>query len=217
MPHERERRRFGRVELDHPLTASIGDIPIEIVDVSVVGFRVMHEMRFIAGESKVIRLAWNGREMKFVCHVVRSILHRLARTSSEKTIYQSGVQIDAAIGDAETVLRDFIADRVKRALEEQKENARGIPPIATYMYQVGKGDRFRRCELKDGKWRVFDTTRAEQPQEGFTISAELDPIQVDLLCKTYEATSEEGRRLTRVLAELSIRKSEGGTPRRYQP
>ena len=217
MPQERERRRFGRVELDEPLAALIGDIPVEVVDVSVAGFRMMHETRFLAGESKVIRMVWNGREMKFVCHVVRSILHRLARTSSEKTIYQSGVQIDAAIGDAENTLRDFIADRVKRALAEQKENARGVPPISTFLYQVGKGDRFRRCELKEGKWRVFDTTRAEQPREGFTISAELDPTQVDLLCKTYEATSEEGRRLTRLLAELSIRKSEGGTPRKYVP
>ena len=217
MPQERERRRFGRVELDAPLTASIGDVIVEVIDVSVAGFRIMHENRFAPGESKVISLTWNGREMKFVCHVVRSVLYRLARTSGEKTTYHSGVQIDAAMGDSEHVLRDFIADRVKRALEEQKENARGIPPIATYLYQVGKGDRFRRCELKEGKWRVFDTTRAEQPQEGFTISAELDPTQVDLLCKTYEATAEEGRRLTRLLAELSIRKSEGGTPRRYVP
>jgi hypothetical protein len=217
MPYESERRRFGRVELDQPLSATLGGLAVEVADVSVSGFRVIHENRFMPGEKREMVLIWNGREMRFDCHIVRSVLYRLARTNADKTIYQSGVQIDAAIGGSERDLRDFIADRVKRALEEQKANARGIPPIETYVYQVGKGDRYRRCELKEGKWRVFDSTRADQPVDGFTISAELDPQHVDLLCKTYEVLGDEGRRLTRILAELSIRKTEGGTPRKYVP
>ena len=114
-------------------------------------------------------------------------------------------------------LREFIADRVTRALEEQKANARGIPPVGKYTFQVGKGDRYRRCEFIDNAWRKTDTTTPQQPANGFTVSAELESTTVDLLCRTYETTTEEGRRLTQMLAELSIKKTEGTPTRRYVP
>ena len=212
-----ERRRFGRIDLEEPLTGLIGDVPVDIVEVSVVGFRAHHEARFPPGEDREIALRWQGREMRFLCTIIRSTLFRLAKNASEKSIYQSGVKIERSIGDSEATLRDLIAHRVMRALEEQKANARGLPPIGSYTYQVGKGDRYRRCELTDGKWRKFDTTRTEQPQEGFTVSAEVDPHQIDLLCRTYEAMTAEGRRLTKMLAELSIKKTEGTATRRYVP
>lgn len=217
MPEDRDRRRFGRIDLDEPLPAFIGETPVDVVEVCVVGFRVLHEARFPPGESREIRVRWETHEMRFACHIVRSTLFRIARTGAEKSIYQSGIEIEQPIGNSELVLRDLVADRVMRALEEQKANARGIPPIGGYTYQVGKGDRYRRCELSEGKWRKFDSTRPDQPEEGFTISAETDPQQIDLLCKTYEAMTTEGRRLTKMLAELSIKKSEGGTSRRYVP
>lgn len=214
---ESDRRRFGRIDLEQALKGFVGEIPVDVVEVSIVGFRVLHELRFPPGEDTQVRLEWQGRPMRFACHIVRSTLFRLGRTPAEKSIYQSGIRIDQGDGNSETVLRDLIADRVIRALEEQKANARGVPPVLNYVYQVGKGDRYRRCEFNDGRWRKFDTTRADQPVEGFTVSAETDPAHVDMLCKTYEAMAAEGRRLTKMLAELSIRKSEGTPTRRYVP
>lgn len=214
---DQDRRRFGRIDLEQPLKGSIGSIPVDVVEVSVVGFRVMHETRFVPGEDGEVRVDWQGKEMRFSCNVVRSALYKLAKTPADKSIYQSGVRIGQAAGDSETILRSLIAHRVIRALAEQKENARGIPPTLDYTYQVGKGDRYRRCELTEGKWRRFDTTRAEQPVEGFTVSAEIEPTQVDILCRAYEAMGIEGRRLTKMLAELSIRKTEGTPTRRYVP
>jgi hypothetical protein len=212
-----ERRRFGRIDLEEPLTGWIGDVRLDIVEVSVVGFRALHEVRFPPGEHHEIALTWQGREMRFACTMIRSTLFRLAKNAAEKSIYQSGIRIETGVGDSEQSLRDLIAYRVMRALEEQKANARGLPPIGSYTYQVGKGDRFRRCELNGGRWRKFDTTRSEQPADGFTVSADIDPHQVDLLCQTYEAVSGEGRRLTKMLAELSIKKTEGTPTRRYVP
>lgn len=212
-----DRRRFGRIYLEEPLTARIGEVHVGIVDVSLVGFRALHEARFPPGEDREIVVNWQDREMRFACTIVRSTLFRLAKNAGEKSVYQSGVKIERSIGDSETALRDLIAHRVMRALEEQKANARGLPPIGSYTYQVGKGDRYRRCEWTEGKWRRFDTTRTDQPAEGFTVSAEVDPHQVDLLCRTYEAMTTEGRRLTKMLAELSIRKTEGTPTRRYVP
>ncbi|HUP49606.1 MAG TPA: hypothetical protein VNA04_12540 [Thermoanaerobaculia bacterium] len=212
-----ERRRFGRIDLDEPLTAFLGDARVEVAEVSIVGFRVLHEARFQPGEERELRVSWSGREMRFACEIVRSTLFRLAKSGAEKSIYQSGVRIERAVGDSEKILRDLIAERVIRALDEQKANARGMVPVGEYTYRVGKGDRFRRCELAEGRWRKFDTTRPEQPAEGFTISAETEPAEVDMLCRTYESTTAEGRRLTKMLAELSIRKTEGAATRRYIP
>ena len=214
---EQDRRRFGRIDLEEPLPALVGDVKAEVVDVSVGGFRILHEARFPQNDAREIRFSWNGHDMRFACHIVRSTLFRLAKAAGEKTLFQSGARIDEPFGDSETVLRSLIAERVTQALAEQKANAYGLPPVGSYTYQVGKGDRYRRCELTEGRWRKFDTNRAEQPAEGFTISADVDPRHVDLLCGTYEQTTAEGRRLTRMLAELSIRKSEGGPTRKYVP
>ena len=217
MPGGAERRQYGRITLDQPLEGWVGDVPVEIVEASVTGFRVVHATRFPPGNNSRIRVIWGTREMRFDCQIVRSMLFRLASSASEKSVYQTGIRLDGGDDDSERVLRDLIADRVIRALEEQKANWRGIPPIGGYVYQVGKGNRFRRCEFTDGRWRKTDTMVPQQPESGFTVSAELHPTQIDLLCQTYERTDAEGRRLTRILAELSIRKSEGTPVRRYEP
>jgi hypothetical protein len=114
-------------------------------------------------------------------------------------------------------LRHLIGERILRALDEMKANARGIPPLAAYMYQPEKGELYRRCELINGIWRKSETIRPQQPAQGFTVSAEVDPEHVQLLCETWERTSAEGRRLTQLLAELSISKAEGIPTRRYVP
>ncbi len=212
-----DKRRFGRVMLDSPLPAQINNVPVEVVELSVVGFRVAHEMRFPPGYTATIKVQWGSRELKFECTVIRSTLFHLAKTAGEATVYHSGVQIERSIDDSEKLLRDLIYERVMRALEEQKENARGVPPIGRYTYVVGKGDRFRRCEFDGAKWRRFETTQPAQPALGFTIAADVEPHQIDLLCQTYETANDIGRKLTQILAQLSISKKEGTATRRYVP
>ena len=186
-------------------------------ELSVTGFLVAHEARYAPGEVDHLVVDWHGDRLELVCRLVRSTIWRLAKSMGEKSIYRSGLQIIDSIGDAYEKLREMIADRVIRAIEEQKANAAGIPPLMPYMYQPGKGDLYRRCELVGGEWRKTETDRAEQPEGGFTVSAEVDPEHVDLLCRTWEATTDEGRRLTQLLAALSISKSEGIPTRRYIP
>lgn len=212
-----DRRQYGRIDLDQPLKGFLDEFPVRVIEVSVSGLRVEHEMRIVPAPTRRIRVDINGKTLEFGCVVARSTLFRLARDANEKSIYHSGIRILESIGDAEMQLREFIADKVTRALDEQKANARGFPPIGRYTFEVGKGDRFRRCEFVDGAWRKSETTNSQQPPNGFTVSAELEPAAVDLLCRTFETTTEEGRRLTQMLAELSIRKTEGGPTRRYVP
>ena len=135
----------------------------------------------------------------------------------EQSVYHSGLRIVDSSRESFDQLRELIGERILRALEEQKANARGIPPLAAYMYQPEKGDLYRRCELVDRTWRKTETIRPTQPQNGFTVSAEVDPWHIEMLCEAWEATTDEGRRLMRMLAELSISKREGIPTRRYVP
>lgn len=212
-----DRRRYGRIKLDHPLAAQFGETRAKVIELSIIGFRIAHEGRLSVGERRPLRLEWQGSTIELSCSLVRSALWRLAKQMGEQSIYHSGLRIIETSRESFDKLRELVAERIIRALEEQKANARGIPPLAAYMYQPEKGDLFRRCELVDGVWRKSETIRNAQPPNGFTVSVEVDPSHVEMLCRTWELTTDEGRRLTQMLAELSVSKAEGVPTRRYVP
>lgn len=212
-----DRRRYGRIKLDQALPAQFGETRARVIELSIVGFRIAHEGRLAVDERRPLRVEWHGSTIELGCSLVRSTLWRLAKAMGEQSIYHSGLRIVETSRESFERLRELVAERILRALEEQKANARGIPPLAAYMYQPEKGEMFRRCELIDGVWRKSETIRDAQPPNGFTVSAEVDPQHVDLLCRTWETTTDEGRRLTRMLAELSLSKAEGVPTRRYVP
>jgi hypothetical protein len=212
-----ERRKFGRIRLDSPLHGKLQDSRVRILEMSVTGFRIAHEARFAPNPPLDLTIEWDGRQIRLVCTIVRTTLWRLAKSLGERSIYHSGLRVIESIDESFDTLRELMHERILRALEEQKANARGIPPLAAYMYQPEKGELYRRCELVNGVWRKTETIRPNQPTNGFTISAEVDPIHVNMLCETWEHTTAEGRRLTQMLAELSISKGEGVPTRRYVP
>lgn len=212
-----ERRRYGRVRLETPLSAEFAGTRARVLEISILGLLIAHEGKIAPGATHDLVIDWDGSTLEFTCRVVRSTLWRLAKGAGEKSIYHSGLRILEMTDAADRRLRELLAQRIIRALEEQKANARGIPPLAAYMYQPGKGELYRRCELIDGVWRKSETIRSQQPPNGFTVSTEVDPAHVEILCRTWEMTTAEGRRLTQMLAELSIDRNEGVPVRRYVP
>jgi len=58
--------------------------------------------------------------------------------------------------------------------------------------------------LKKGAWWRIPTDSALQPPDGFTVAAYEDEEELAQLCETYESASDEGRRLIRLVAELSV-------------
>lgn len=205
------------MRLETPLPAQFAGTRARVLEISVIGILVAHEGKIASGTTHELSIDWQGARLEFSCRVVRSTLWRLAKSAGERSIYHSGLRIVEAQRDSAVRLRELLAERIIRALEEQKANARGIPPLAAYMYQPGKGEMYRRCELVDGVWRKSETIRATQPPNGFTVAADVDPAHVELLCRTWEMTTPEGRRLTQMLAELSIDRNEGVPVRRYVP
>jgi hypothetical protein len=211
------KRKFERIHFEHPIAGRLGDASVRVLDLAVGGARVLAQSRFTPGASQQLRIEWDGKLIQLNCTVTRCVLQTFARAANEKSEYEVGLRITETIGDSHVVMREMIGYFVMKALDEQKANWDGIPPIGPYVHLEGKSDKYKRCEFVNGEWKITPTTRPEQPLTGFTISAEVPPRYVDLLCKTYETTDDEGRRLTRILAELSINKAEGVPTRRYVP
>ncbi len=215
--HYEVKRQFERVHFEQPIAGRLGDARVRVMDLAIGGARLLTEKRLIPGVSQELRVEWDGKLIHVTCSVTRCTLQTFAKSPNEKSLYELGVRITETVGDSHVVMRELIATYVMKALDEQKANWDGIPPIGPYVHLEGKSDRYRRCEFLNGVWKIRSTTRPEQPLSGFTISAEVAPRYIDLLCDTYEMTNDEGRRLTRILAELSISKAEGVPTRRYTP
>lgn len=202
----------------HPLPGHIGTSKIFVMDASLCGLRVAHQGTIppLGSRCRVV-FQFETARIELECEVRRNALHKLAKGQKEKSVYHAGLVIVEAIGHSYEALRDMIAKLVARALDEQKANAKGIPANAALSYQTGKGTEYIRCELIGSNWRKTETTRSDQPPNGFTISAEESREHIQMLCEAFAAADTEGRRLIRTMAELSISKAEGIPTRKYVP
>jgi hypothetical protein len=214
-----ERRRVQRVRLPRPLRATIDGTRVFIVDVSLRGLRVMHQDEIgRVDTSCVVRTEWDGRPMELRCSIVRTALHRSGDNSGSRATFHSGLTITRAVGVSSVTLRRIIEHHVERALDEQKANARGIPPLAAQSMQTGVAKAFIRHEYKLGRWREVMTATPEQPDHGFTIAAHTTPSEVEMLRRAYErAKTANDLAVIRRLAEMSINAAEVVQARRYTP
>ena len=217
-PPNEERRKYQRVRLARPVVARVGAARVFLLEVSLSGVLVAHQGNIPPeGATGVVMFEWEGIAVALECRITRNTLQKMARNATEKSVYHAAMEIIRASENAMKTLRDMISEVVARALDEQKANARGIPAVAAQTFQTGKGSQFLRLEIINGVWRRTETTRPDQPMNGFTISAEEPPEHVALLCDTYASADNESRKLIKLMAELSISKAEGIPTRRYSP
>lgn len=213
-----ERRRYQRITLPAPLRGTIGPVRIFVVDVSLGGLRVAHQDPLPKlGASCTVRFEGNAGTIVLPCIVIRTVVFREGKTSSDRTTYHTGLQITAEDRWAIQPLRDLITYYIERAMDEQKANARGIPATAALSFQTGRAGDFVRFEFANGAWRRTPTKDARQPLNGFTVSASETDDHLTMLCEAYEAGTADSRRMLRTMAEMSISKSEGIPTRRYEP
>jgi len=201
-----------------PVAAMFGGARVYVLDASVIGLRIAHQgtVPSLGGTAK-LTFSFEEHYIELECQVKRNALHKLAKKDGEKSIYHAGLAIVSAIGKSDQALRQVIATLVARALDEQKANARGIPAKEAVAFQTGKGTEFIRCELVSGSWRKTETTRPDQPANGFTVSAEESREHIEMLCEAYAAGDADGKAMIKTMAELSISKAEGIPTRRYMP
>ncbi|HUO85011.1 MAG TPA: PilZ domain-containing protein [Thermoanaerobaculia bacterium] len=217
-PERQERRRYQRLKSKRPLPALIGEKKGFLVDIAVNGALLVHRDQLPLDQEYLLDFEWDGHALKFRCRIVRTELQRTRTTDGMRMVHYSGIEFTRALGDSDAALRKIILQYVERALDEQKANARGIPAFTPISYQAGGRNRgYLRYRFRQGQWERSETPDADQPSDGFTISAEESPEQIEILCQSYAESDFTGRQLIRKMAALSISSSEGVPTRRYDP
>ena len=198
-----ERRHFQRLTLSEPLDGWFGDFAVRLVDVSATGALVEHDEEIEPGSRALLRFYWRGQEVEMTAETVRTGDHR------------TGLHFVEENG----TLRDLIAASATEMLHALEANARGDRAaniVGDETITSAWGARslgFVRWILHaDGSWSSERSLLPDQPDEGFTIAASEAQGQVAMLRRTYESGNAESRRLTRMLAELSVATGDATAP-----
>lgn len=211
------KRRYERVKLLRPLPATVSGRRAFIIDLSVSGFSVVHQDSLgRIGDEPLLSFEWEGRKISVRCTIARTGVER-AGTASSPTLYQSGLEISEVAQEGKTALRELVHAYVERALDEQKANARGIPPVAVQYQQTGTATDYVRHEYASGKWTKRRTRDRDQPLNGFTIAIDQPEEEVELLRQAWVKGDRAIREIIRQTAELSIQSPDGIPIRRYTP
>ena len=192
---DEERRAFQRLTLTEPLDGWFGDYSVRLVDVSASGAQIEHDEVIPDDAHGLLRFWWRGQEVEI-----------LARTARAIQSNRAGLQF---LEDSAT-LRPLIAASASDVMRAMEANARGDraanvvgdETVTSASRNLGSG--FVRWIFNDGEWSPHLTNDRAQPANGFTIAAGEPESEVAMLRRTYEVGDTESRRLTRMLAELSV-------------
>jgi hypothetical protein len=200
-----ERREFQRLNLDPPVPGTLGTIAVSILEVGVLGARVQHAHPLDI-EYAELRFSFGDDEIGMRCEVIRTFSNDEATQPGAGL--ESGVRFLAAIEDSGDKLRSMLAQLVTHEFEvRRKMPANSMPDPSSVDGDKtvrGADAGFLTYRLEHGVWRKRRVFLPEQPAMGFTVARMEDSAEMQRLCRVYEASDEEGRRLIRLFAELSV-------------
>ncbi|HYM60611.1 MAG TPA: hypothetical protein VEZ11_06940 [Thermoanaerobaculia bacterium] len=208
---KKERRDFQRLRLAKPILGVMRGESALILDIGIAGAYVEHYGTLSPGERVDFTFRWRGHEIRYLCQVVRSSTVRNRGGDGKSPVSHSGIRFTDPMDDSQVHLEDMIATYVGQVLAAQRANAQGVASAAggnVELVQIGEARRTRArgylCyRLKEGKWWRIPTESSLQPIDGFTVASYEDEDDLEELCRAYEEADDEGRRLIRLVAELS--------------
>jgi hypothetical protein len=200
---DHERREFQRLTLDPTVPASFGTTAVSILEIGVLGARIHH------GEALDIKYAellfsYAGQQLALRCEVVRTVDSQSARYPESGV--ESGVRFLAAIGESGDRLRTMLAQLVEQEMQSRPNPPReALGPAIDGDKTVRGTDAGYLCyRFEHGVWQKRRVLLPEQPPNGFTVVRSEDSDEMQRLCRVYQASDEEGQRLIRLFAELSV-------------
>ncbi len=244
---EPQRRRVQRIHLPQPVSARLGTAEVVLVDLSIRGAGLEHHMPLSTGSHARMAFRWNDELIATDCCIIRSRIERFSSGGTGLTVYHSGVEFENTLDHAVYRLKEMIASFIMKALEEQKLNARGVMPLHDIehmpIFRFGGQLTANMKDVRDAAgsnvlpqvrvtaetgyvsymlegngWRKKRTHDPGQPLDGFTILANEDHVQAEMLCEAYRQSDADGRKMIRLFAQLSIAEGEGVEERgRFQP
>lgn len=193
-----ERREFQRLPLESAIPGTFGPVAVSVVEVGILGARIEHATAFSEPRGE-LQFSFGGNVVGMRCDV--------ARTTGSDSRLVSGLRFLAAVGDSGDHLRDMLSQLVVTALTTRHDTSptrlrnRAVDGDKTVR---GTDAHFLSYRFESGAWRKRHVFLPEQPVLGFTVARNEDAVEMQRLCEVYEASDEEGRRLIRMFAELSV-------------
>jgi hypothetical protein len=204
----KDRREFQRLRLAKPILALLDGQNALLLDIGVSGAFIEHYGQPQPGDRLRLLFRWKGTDVNFVAEIAHSTI---VRKTASAVVSHSGVRFVESNGDAEARLNDMMATFVGKMLAAQKANA-GATEIGgtSSLTDLGGARRSRTrgyvtYRLQDGAWTREMSDTPTQPLNGFTVAAYEDEAELESLCQTWETADSEGKRLIRLVAELSAR------------
>ncbi len=203
-----DRREFQRLRLAKPILALLDGQNALILDIGISGAFIEHYGEPKAGERQRLLFRWKGTDVEIIAEFAHTIV---VRKTPNAVVSHSGLRFVQAIGDAEARLNDMMATFVGKILAAQRANAGAIESSdSVALVDLGGARRSRTrgfitYRLEDGAWSREFSDSPTQPLNGFTVAAYEDEEELESLCRAWETADSEGRRLIRLVAELSAR------------
>jgi hypothetical protein len=196
-----ERREFQRLTLTPPISGTLSSIPVSIVEVGVLGAKVQHSEP-IENRAPELHFTYAGHDIGIKCELIRTFM------GVSEAGMLSGLRFLGAIGDSGDQLRDMLGILVMKEIDRRRTSP-GNSPLPSKNVDGdntvrGADAGFLCYRFENGKWVKRAVFLPEQPAAGFTVARVSDSDEMKRLCRVYEASDEEGRRLIRLFAELSV-------------
>jgi hypothetical protein len=191
-----ERRQAQRIRLPQPIDGWFGDFAVRLLDLSAVGALLDHNEEIPDDSRALLRFFWHGAAIEVTAEIVRRHDHRQALRFIEECTSLSRM-LDRSTREIELAQEaNARGDREENIIDGDQTLTAASAGRMLAGYTVWR--------LTDGGWKGRPALLPDQPEDGFTISADESDDQVELLCRTYETGDGESRRLTRLLAEMSV-------------
>ncbi len=187
---------MSRLHLTKPVDGWFADYSVVLVEVSATGAKVIHDDAIPVGARGLLRFSWGGVDLELLAEITRT----------------EGARSGLKLIDDSKELRALIESSAGEVLRAQEANASGDrarnvvgDQTLTAASAGARGNSgFLQYRLTPSGWRCHRALLPEQPEDGFTVSANEPQEQIDLLCSTYETGDADSKRMTRMMAELSI-------------
>ncbi len=228
----RRHRRVQRLELIVPIRGTLGELPVRLLNLSLYGARIEHASPIPVGSRR--RLTLHGSSsLSIDVEITRCSLEHLVPGSKDESIYHSGLSFFDPAGTAFESLKQLLVDLLMRAMRQWKANARGVRPTTVSELPIFRSrgmllartdepplewDEARRAAEKIRRYACYRLSRdgwertivpvPAQPLDGFAVPLDEDLREIEMLCEAYEKSDEDGRRMIRLLAEMTNRELE---------
>jgi hypothetical protein len=192
-----ERRQFQRLSLTEPLDAWFGDYAVRLIDVSATGALIECDESIPDDARALLRFWWRGNEVEITAETARAAGSRrgLEFVEDNGLLWQ-------LIADSAT---ELLLAMNANAAGNRDANIVGDQTFTAAMHRHTSG--YVTWTLSADGWKSKPSLLPDQPADGFTISNAETEDQVEMLRRTYELGDTEARRLTRMLAEISVQTS----------